>query len=410
LHNGKVIDGYFSPTFPVYLDKNGTCYLKLEAVLADGLQVIERSSPSLYLVGNIPLDKGNSHSLFNYNAYDLSLYGAANNRGFKTNWGRYKVSKKIKDHFSDLFAPYTYGVELETSSGTCKNYLLEEFYLTPVKDGSITANEYITVPLSYQNVGSQIINIADALKGQCSVDNSCSLHVHMGNLPSPKRLLIPLYVLLYRLQNELHEMMPPYKKHLQYLVNKRGGPKDHCQYLPNLGFQMGPNENLEKNILSFFTEGEIDSFKQLETGATYSKMEGQKWNINKRYYFVNFLGFLFGHTIEFRLHPGTLNKYRIIYWMLICTALVKFALAKPKRCTSNTSKITLTDVIKEVYKTKNLAVYHTLLEYILACKSDYIKQSNKNDYTGFSYFAEDPSFRFNPLNLNFNSIFNNEES
>jgi hypothetical protein len=410
VHNNKVIDGYFSIKYPVYIDEENTLYQDLAVVIANDCEVTARIGPSNYRVAKkLKISAYNSdQSLFNYNAYDLNLYGAANNRAFITSTKRYNQNKKIKDQFADLFAPYSYGVELETSSGKPANYLLEEFCLTPVKDGSIDGYEFITVPLSCQNVGSQLINIADALKFLCGVDNSCSLHVHMGNLPAPRRLLIPLYVLLYRLQNELHEMMPMYKKSLKYLVNKKGGAKDHCQYLPNLGFQMGPGENLEKNILTFFTEGEISSFDDLAAGKKYSKLEQQKWNVHKRYYFVNMLGYLFGGTIEFRLHPGTLNKYRIIYWMLICTALIKFALVKPKRCTSNTSKITLTDVIKEVYKVSNSAVYYTLIEYITNCKASYIKDSQNDDYHGMKYFNEDKLFKFNPLNLNFNSIFNND--
>jgi len=52
-----------------------------------------------------------------------------------------------------------------------------------------------------------------------------------------------------------------------------------------------------------------------------------KWMINSRYHIINLVPFLFGKrgTIEFRVHPPTLNPIKAINWLFICNAILKFA-------------------------------------------------------------------------------------
>jgi hypothetical protein len=335
---------------------------------------------------------------------DLSLYGASNNPYFKE---QIKLSKsrniflyenlaysRLFLKYSSLLAPFSYGIELETSSGNVPETFLKRYHLTPVRDGSITGHEYITVPLDFRKVLSYAVNIADIIDRSCSFNAYCSYHLHIGNVPKTIDYVTNLFVLCYRLQSELFEIFEPFKTDAAYMANKSGGAKNHCMMLPSLGFGIYNKEQIGDNIMRWLTNGKL-SVQDYENGVAY-KVPNNKWNIDARYYFVNFFNLLLtSGTVEFRLHSGTANKYKIVYWIFICTAIIKYAQMYPKRIMSTYKKVKLIGIIEEIYKEEK-DLKDTLIGYIKLRQDHYINNSiTKN--TGTEQIQT--KFEYNPLNL-----------
>lgn len=395
LYEGKLISGYFTPNSikNFQCTTHGTVYFNIEAAIADG-KYIRLCSPQNNVV-SIPYNK--EELIINkqrYASFSAEIYGAKNNPAFDlmieehagnspsnlTHKNKAKVSQ-----ISSLLNPYTYGLEYETSSGNVPIYFLYRYGVVPVKDGSISGHEYITIPLSSKKVIPYTTAICDTLADNTLVNADCSLHLHIGNLPDNVEEFLPaFYCLVYRLQNELHNLFAPYKKKLDYFLNKKGGAKDHCQYIPSLGYGIDKPSEIFDNIIRWVTDDKMNAEEYL-SGKKYEVMNNNKWNIKNRYYIIQFLSYLFNNknsnTVEFRLHSGTYNKYKVLYWVFICKAIVSYSQKYKNRIFSKNSKITLIDVIESEYLNVAPDLYINLKDYIYKRNKDFtLMEINKTMY------------------------------
>ena len=73
-----------------------------------------------------------------------------------------------------------------------------------------------------------------------------------------------------------------------------------------------------------------------------------KWNINSRYHIVNFNPLFFGNnkTVEFRCHTNTFNKHKIIHWIFITSAIVKYASLNRGK---SIGSISLQEILRKIY-------------------------------------------------------------
>lgn len=272
---------------------------------------------------------------------------------------RYSDTVPHKQHpLDELFKGKTIGVEVETAGGSVPEKTLFETGFVPLKDGSITGWEYASKVLTGP-VTNVISTFMEEAAKNTVVNQSCSLHYHIGGFPHDnKKAVVALYLLWYRLQDELDAIVPPYKRDLAYLAGKRGGAKDHCKRLPNLNFleRIEDGEKPEDffyEILQLFNDNEPDP-PYIKAAGVYRHIhaDNPKWNQQGRYHAINFIPLLFErkHTVEFRLHSGTVNKYKAIYWLLICNAIMDYAVKYPEKVFDYTSKVRLFDVITTIYK------------------------------------------------------------
>lgn len=311
---------------------------------------------------------------------------------------QYMEDNPLKNVFSKYLGKNTFGIELETKSGIVPVHELFRYGYLPLRDGSIKGYEYTSMVLDKFNLFNSVVNISNSFQeGNASVDEYCSLHLHLGNVPRNKKTFLAIYMLSYLLQNEIEELVLPFKRDIDFLAKKKG-EKDHCKRLPRLGLCDNDLSNFEKNnadynkevdrmvntILKFIYQNannnyEFNNLKEPDLGA--------KWNKKARYYTINFYNYLFKRngTIEFRLHHGTLNKYKIINWIFICNAIIKFALENIDEIIEGANKISLDDVLS-IYsydgtdEGKFLTKY--LKDYIRSRKREFINNYINGDIFG----------------------------
>ena len=94
------------------------------------------------------------------------------------------------------------------------------------------------------------------------------------------------------------------------------------------------------------------------------------------------------NTIEFRVHIPTRNTIKVLNWLYICSAIVKYAELEHKKdnALSNVKYVTLKDIFNAVY-TPKLANY--LYEYISFRKSERKLNDVAGDFTGRTEIMEE---------------------
>lgn len=128
----------------------------------------------------------------------------------------------------------SFGIEVETSLGNIPSNICAQLGLIPCKDGSLGENyksaEWVSVPMTGAKGLQNIVNIGNITSKRCNVDIHCSYHIHYGNIPITRNYIVSLYLLYYKIQNELLEMFPYYK------TDWRGvKQKNYCEKLKKLG-------------------------------------------------------------------------------------------------------------------------------------------------------------------------------
>lgn len=377
----------------------------------DGVYYKPRTDSAKNLFDSGAISGKHPYMVDNTTVFNTEIYGAKGNMEFNR-MINYHKNKKIRELTPfikkiEKYIPYSVGIEFETSSGHLPISECFKNGLVPVKDGSINGHEYITIPW-YDNKITRAYNAAKALtQANCSVRSDCSLHIHFGNVPNDRLYIVSLYMLCVRLQEEIFSMMPPYKRDIHYLAGKRGGPKDHCKPLNGLALRYADINNVSNpadfkeevsrmysTIFKFLNEGHNPDANYNRKNRTTVNTGRNKWNVDTRYYWVNLLGFIFGGTAEFRAHWGTVNPYRTVIWMLICSAILKYAESNQMKILRRHEKIFLEDVINFVYNDgseegKFLSDYIKNYIFIMTEKftEDYM---NKNIYS--DVFETDSKF------------------
>jgi len=302
---------------------------------------------------------------------------------------------------------YSLGIEYETLYGKLPMNMLFKYGLVPLRDGSISGFEYTTVP--YRGTNKKLSVIAEScteMAKRTGVNELCSLHIHYGNVRKDKLYVIALYMLCYQLQHELHEIVPPFKKDHRYLRQK---DKDHCQYLRSLGlfdntiFKSSKNEDFKEKvsanydeIFTFLNEGNKASVRYNSKNKQHVRTGQNKWNLRTRYYFVNFLNLLFSKrgTVEFRLHHGTVNKYKTVYWALLNSFILKYAENNIKGIINKEFKISLKDIITEMCDDTELQT--CLLDYIAERKKEFTTLYFNGELGDMREFIDDSVYVHEP--------------
>ena len=245
------------------------------------------------------------------------------------------ISKAVKD-FAPILKDLTFGLEFETTKGIVPNNKLKVLPLIPLRDGSIEGLEYVTIPLCGEKGVQALIDSAVELNKRTEYNNSCSLHYHIGNIPRTPEFILAFYKVISHFQEELFELFPLHKKY-NFGVKRKSYSKPfpfniiNCQLEPSI--DVNNKEQLIKNfkvIFDYFAE--IIPFEaygnDLEKVLAHPLDErgNAKWNINTRYYAVNFIPLIFGNkkTIEFRIHTPTYDIDKILNFLFINSYLINY--------------------------------------------------------------------------------------
>jgi hypothetical protein len=269
-----------------------------------------------------------------------------------------------------LNTKYSYGVELETSHGIVPADTLLDLGILPVRDGSTPNYEYVTTPL--KKIGS-LLPIVKAIRKHCKFDISTSLHCHIGNVPTDRKFVLTFYKFMQTIQNDVFKMFPKYKADNDLGIKRRN-------YTMKL-----PVKKTVGGILNFLNNGQSmdDCYrgKMLDHSADVGRQ--RKWQLSARYHWVNLIPLIFypSRTIEFRIHQGTLNQYKIMYWLLMCMAFVKYV-----ELHGSSDHVSIGTILNAAYPEGNVAEA-LMLHYEDMCT--YYQNYNEQNDTGYRQDVKD---------------------
>jgi hypothetical protein len=333
------IYGYFSPN-PIYNVKvqlkNYMNKIVLEESILNNSYYRERlSNGHFYHISTLKAVEFNHITINNIQKRDLPYDSKgimAENIVLYNNFNNSKPSKFILNNYKHL-GGLTFGFEFETVDGNIPKRITSKLGLIPLRDGSIRGLEYVTIPLSGAKGLQTIVDIAKELKKRTIYDNTCSMHLHIGNIPRTKEFIIALYRVLISLEDEIYKCFPLYKKY-NYGVKH----KDYTKPLPILSIlpymdDKITDENIVDNfelLYRYFSMGQSFkyNFKSLdEVNGHPSDPEGRaKWQIHSRYHAHNFIQLLFGNkqTIEFRIHNSTDDSDVMLNFLFLNATIINF--------------------------------------------------------------------------------------
>ena len=341
--NGKLIFGYVEDlskcVSSMYLCKNGersfynALYEKTKNDMffsnRQGIYIFKENLTENYIISETHI-KG--RGIFPYNF--SRRYEAVEN--FRIFSGKQTVLGNTKYRLSE-YLDYTFGLEFETSEGIIPENICYQDGLIPLRDGSITGLEYSTVVMKGNSGLNLLSQQLETLKKYTSFNKECSLHIHFGGYPLEDKALFKLYQVCLCLQEngELSKILPPFT--FETSRYKDSG-KDYCKFLPKY-------KNFESLYRSFVGENYLGSLKQPHPNDPDRK---RKWNIPTRYYWINFINmfcYTINKTVEFRFLRPTYNLRKILVWMYIMNAILKYS----EEGFNIFDGIKLQDIIKTIY-------------------------------------------------------------
>lgn len=343
-----------------------------------------------------------TYQTLNTETYSLTDYDVSN---IEKEFNKYEFTEHMFDKY---LHNYIYGLEIETDAGWFPENLYYKLGAVPLKDGSINGTE-ITTLLYPPNI-NLMEELFTATGTFCEANQNNSLHVNISGFKNTAEFRVALYIFYYRLQQEILAFTPLYKRDLQYFQEKKGGPKDHCKPMESLNivrkFKTATMKQeiaeADKTIFRFLNEGVYDSTCNLET-RRHIRQGNNKWDHQNRYYALNLMPMYFGNMansrVEYRLHSGTVNKYKALIWILLCAAITKFVENNSTRILLGVDKITLDDVLYETIIREDNDEERFLLEYITEyinrrrdANTKYVMRHNGSIYG--DEFSKDSSFAF----------------
>lgn len=288
--------------------------------------------------------------------------------------------------YGKLLGNTSFGCEFETAQGYVPEHIQNRTGVIICRDGSIDNAEYVTVPMRGAKGLVNLKNLAVELSKRTITDIKCSFHIHFGTLPDDRLFLVALYALAIRIQDEIFSMFPGYKTDWQKFKKK-----DYCQKVRKLGVGLLKDTTKEEydiyindayyRLHKFLNDGNEpnDQFNR----QNHNHVRTAKWERAGRYYWLNFMNMFFSQrkTMEFRIHHATTNGQKMINWLFICNAILKYAEKNPKHILSSSNPIsldTIMDYYAEHFKTKESKQLSSYLKAYIANRKAYFLGEKKN--------------------------------
>lgn len=289
---------------------------------------------------------------------------------------------------------YTFGLEYETSLGCIPEDQCFLSGLIPLRDGSISGNEYSTVVMSKSRGLNLIKQQLNLLRKYTAYNKECALHIHFGGFPVEPNYIFTLYTLCYWLQ-EKGEISAFTNKFVFETERYKKNGKSYCRLLPNAAILATFDQ-----FYNYFVGNNF--FGDLYQSHPADVEHNRKWQINTRYFWINFINILCyksPKTIEFRFLRPTYNFTKICTWIMMLNALLQYAEFLTKKYGA-VNIVTLTEKIrqKEILAPRFQAMCDEVYQYK---QSTYIKermselyyvaqmQKNNEDYAGQDTTIED---------------------
>ena len=278
--------------------------------------------------------------------------------------------------------PYTFGLEFETSAGYIPEEELYRVGLIPLRDGSITGLEYSTIVLGGNKGLNTLREQIKVLKEYTIFDKECSLHIHYGSFTLSPEVLLRLNNLFAT--SDIDDYLVPWA----FITSQyKANGKDYCK--KNRAF-LNFN-NLYSTLVGRPFYGDLFQPHPNDTSGD------RKWNITTRYKALNLINAVCynnAKTAEFRLLRPTYNFNKILVWLFVLGAFIKYAETPTCKAIKNLS---MNRIISSVYSTK-LA---NLLIRALDLQKEVVKtQILVKDYYGMRVDIEDQILTYENLSKN----------
>jgi hypothetical protein len=295
---------------------------------------------------------------------------------------QFQAKNEIKEDISFNYIkelPYTFGLEFETAAGYIPEEELYRVGLIPLRDGSITGLEYSTIVLGGNNGLNALKQQIEVLKEYTIFDKECSLHIHFGSFNLSPQVLLRL--------NNLFAMSDISLFTVQYAFNTsqyKDNGKDYC--LKNKTFDSFARMYYALVGRTFY--GDLFQPHPADTSGD------RKWNITTRYKALNLINAICydnAKTAEFRFLRPTYNFDKILVWVFVLGAYIKYAEDLKLRAIKN---IPLHRIIQSVYSTElaNLLIRALNLQREVVQTQNLVK-----DYYGMRVDIEDQILTYKNL-------------
>ena len=327
----------------------------------------------------------------------------------KQNYAQYptKISKEVRK-YAKFLGNLTFGFEVETDQGNMPDSIQNKNGIVICRDGSIHSAEYVSVPLQGPKGLQTIINFAGELSKRTTINMECSLHYHIGSIPTDRLHLITLYVLGYKVQDDVFKMFPYYK------TDHRGvKKKNYCQKLKKM--QIHSLKDFSKEgYKSYIDEVYVRLFTFLSDGhppssGNNTKIQSHpirnKFDRPSRYYWNNLQNMIFSarRTTEYRIHTPTTNPVKMTVWLFMCVALTKYAELNSQEILAETKKISFEDVLnyyRDAFPGDKDAEFLSeyLISYYQSQSAVFAADLEKNDKLSSHDIDSDKDFTFSYQN------------
>ena len=107
----------------------------------------------------------------------------------------------------------SFGLEFESIRGQIPKHICNRLGLIPLRDGSIEGLEYVTIPLQGSKGICTIYDVVKELEYRTDYNNSCSFHLHLGNIPRTPGFITAFTKLTLGIQDEIFSIFNLYKKY-----------------------------------------------------------------------------------------------------------------------------------------------------------------------------------------------------
>lgn len=386
----KLIIGHFNNNmkYSKVIDKNNNTYRLFNADIFINIKEYREqlSTGNFYHISKLPAYKVNNISLpskdYKYNLpYDSKGIIEKNLKNYNENY-KPEISKNI-NNYASLLGDLTFGLEFETTKGFVPDRVLSQYGLIPLRDGSISGIEYVTVPMQGEKGLQCTVDILKELEKRTEYkDDTCSLHLHLGNLPRTKEFILAFFKVGMKIQDEMFQMFPLYKKYNYHIKNKNySAPLPTFEILSQLDPDID-SSNIDKNFGILYT--------YLSMGQDFNSVGNdlnnvlchpadpngnQKWNIKFRYFLFNIIPLIFGNkqTIEFRIHTPTYDINKIIPFIFMNASIINFTIHHQNNILKNKLFLNSYDLLSIIYNqidTCNISNKNTMKDLMY----DYIEK------------------------------------
>ena len=383
--DGNLIIGYFNNNtkYSKITDKNGKSHWLYNVEIFNNNKEYREhlSTGNFYHISTLQAWKFNKIEFPNKNykyslPYDSKGIIENNLKNYNENYNP-EISQNIKN-YAPLLENLSFGLEFETTKGHIPDRVLNQYGLIPLRDGSISGIEYVTVPMEGEKGLQCTADILKELKKRTSYsDETCSLHLHLGNIPRTKEFILAFFKVGMKIQDEMFQMFPLYKKYNYHIKNKNySAPLPTFEILSQLD-PIIDSRNIDENfgiLYKYLSMGQ--DFKSvgnnLENVLSHpaDPNGNQKWLVKCRYFLYNLVPLIFGNkqTIEFRIHTPTYDVNKILPFIFMNGLIVNFIIRNQDSILSN----------------KNILNNYNLLD-ILLTQIDMHDISNRNQFRDLMY-------------------------